>query len=97
MPRFHTDRSRHNRPIHWFTVTGAGLFPIDMLRFDMAWPASGEDAAKILGFDFGYPENQPRGERRSIRMGCAQYDGPTIGRWSSFGWTVGDADRDEID
>lgn len=95
MARFTTTRARLHQTTHWFTVTGTGIFPVDMLRFDMAWPASGEDAALIFGHDFGYTDEAPR-KKRSIRMGCAQHDGPTIGRWASFGWSVGDPDRGEV-
>jgi hypothetical protein len=100
MSRFTTTRARPHTTTHWFTVTGRGVFPIDMLRSDMAWPATSEDAEKIVGHDFGYafgPGSTTPSEHRSIRMGCAQHDGPTIGRWASFGWTVGDPDKGEID
>lgn len=95
--RYYTDPIT-KRQIYWFTVSGTGLFPIDMLRFDLAWPASSDDAERIVGGDFGYgvgEDSVPR-DRRSIRLGCANRGGPTIGRWSSFGWTVGDADRGEV-
>jgi hypothetical protein len=83
--RFEEDKAR---PIYWFTVTGRDAFPMDMLRHDMAWPASTVDAARMLN-DTTW--------RRSLRMGCALRGGPTIGRWSSFGWSVGDLDRGEVD
>ena len=89
--RFTTQRPRLHQTIHWFTVTGSGDFPIDMLRYDMAWPATSDEAEKIFGV-----EGHRSLRKRSIRMGCAMHEGPTIGRWSSFGWTVGDADRGEV-
>jgi hypothetical protein len=33
--------------IQHYTVEGAGEFPIDMLRFDMAWPYDSMDTGKI--------------------------------------------------
>lgn len=68
---------------HTYYVTGSGIFPFDMMRFDSCWPATGEDAAKL--------EWERMGERgrnlRSIRM--ESYSEPTIARWSSFNWSVG--------
>jgi hypothetical protein len=94
MAIFTTDR--RPKPIYWFTVTGRGLFPIDMLRYDMAWPATDEDAVKIVGADFGYDGDGAPRHPRSIRLGCAQTHGPTDGRWASFGWTLGDASKGEV-
>ncbi len=63
-----------------YYVSGSGLFPFDMLRFDSCWPATGGDAAYMADY---------MGERkmRSVRM--RSYREPTIDRWSSFGWSVG--------
>jgi hypothetical protein len=60
--------------IYSFTVTGRGAFPFDMLRHDMAWPASGD--ADFTGT-----------ERRSIAL--RSYHEPTINRWKTFMWSVG--------
>jgi hypothetical protein len=62
-----------------YWVTGKGYFPLDMIRHDAAWPAASEDAAKL---DSHWPEN------RAIRL--FSYRKPTVDRWASFGWTVGD-------
>ena len=56
-----------------------GDFPVDMLHFDQCWPATGDDAAKIV-------EPASPAEPRSIRMRSHQR--PDTDRWSSFGWTV---------
>src|SRR5262245_48517166 len=64
-----------------YHVTGHGTFPMHMLRHDGAWPATGEDAAKI-DYDL------IAGRERSIKL--YSYRKPTIERWSSFGWSVGD-------
>lgn len=67
-----------------FKVRGRGNFPIDMLRYDSAWPTSAEDAAKITD-SFGQFTRAP-GERRApweISLTSIVL-APTIGRWESF-------------
>lgn len=58
-----------------YVVEGDGDFPIDMLRFDLCWPATERDAMVV-----GY-----RGKRTVMIRGLKV---PTEGRWASFGWTV---------
>jgi len=72
------------RPKYWFEyyVNGRGAFPIDMLRHDLCWPATGEDAAKID--DAAKPEL--RVGRYTVKINS--YREPRIGRWESFGWKV---------
>ena len=60
------------REFYRYEVQGVGLFPIDMLRYDSAWPADSESV-------------EAQG-RRTVRL--SSYRQPTIDRWSSFGWTV---------
>lgn len=62
--------------ISTFEVTGNGIFPIDMLRYDSAWPSTGEDAANISGSG-----------RRTIRLRTIA-DQVTSARWDSFNWQV---------
>ena len=71
------------RYIYEYYVSGRGEFPFDMLRYDECWPVSGEDAVS-MAIDFGDPE---RRKTRSIRL--RSYKEPTVGRWSSFVWSVG--------
>ena len=67
-----------------FIVTGKGPFPVDMLRYDMAWPIDGQSASAILT-----PEDRKeRRTPRSLRLYTARKGDPTFARWSSFGWTV---------
>lgn len=66
-----------------FTVSSTFGFPIDMLRYDAAYPASSEDAAKI--------EAAIRGEtkgRTKVALISASPTAPTGGRWESFTWRV---------
>lgn len=75
-----TSRPLSEKPwrIYEYYVTGRGKFPIDMLRYDAAWPATSVDGSKMEDY-----ENKPR----SIQI--RSYQEPTIARWSSFGWSVG--------
>jgi hypothetical protein len=68
-----------------FTVVGAGRFPFDMLRYDACWPVSGDDAAAIA---LNTGEMRARASRRAVRLSTVRRHTPTLGRWSSFGWTV---------
>ena len=69
-----------------FYVEGQGPFPIDMLRYDRAWPDSEPDAYSISRtFDHYLP---PKGTSRAIRLAMFDNHGPTVGRWDSFGWKV---------
>ena len=66
----------------WFLVVeGRGQFPVDMLRYDSAFPYREEDSSRV----------QPHvGERRRVvlcRRGVNESSGSSA-RWSSFGWTV---------
>lgn len=68
---------------HTFAVDGYGAFPLDMLRYDSSWPHTGDDAGKL--------EAEDR-DRRAVTL-ChigPSYWVPTVGRWSSFGWSVVD-------
>lgn len=58
-----------------FTVEGEGHFPIDMLRYDRAWPKSEADSSAI-----------PQAYRkRQVRLIGEHV---TAGRWNSFNWKV---------
>jgi len=80
---YYLDASERPKIKYEYFVSGRGDFPYDMLRYDNAWPATGEDAARLFYLD-------DRREVRSIRM--RSYQRPTIDRWSSFGWSVGTQD-----
>jgi hypothetical protein len=71
---------RVNYPVK-YKVRGALPFPIDMLRYDSAWPASEEDShiieASLRHDIYGASEV----------VVCARRD-LTVGRWEPFGWKV---------
>ena len=72
-----------------FSVTGNGDFPLDMLRYDQAWPASPEDAAKISRrFDPSDNFGVRRDTVELCRLARKWREGPCVPRWASFGWAV---------
>jgi len=62
----------------FFVVKGIGRFPIDMLRYDSAYPRTSEDAIKI--------DQACAGELRKWEVSlCSESrHAPTVGRWESF-------------
>lgn len=73
---------------HLFTVTGRSSFPVDMLRYDAAIPATEGDSG-VIGYSF-----MPRRTRDELPVTLRAYGPrtwtPTSGRWESFGWHVVD-------
>lgn len=63
-----------------FTVEGSGPFPLDMLRYDCAFPNSEMDSNAAERMDGGL--------RTVDLIMRSSRDKPTFGRWASFGWTV---------
>lgn len=64
-----------------FDVEGQGQFPLDMLRYDLCWPASEADATMI---------NMGTGLRPVRLKGLKS---PTVARWASFGWKAIEVSR----
>ena len=71
-----------------FTVTGRGRFPIDMLRYDGAYPSHATDAADLqgsLGDDPFNPISTANREPWEITLVSIKRPGiPSIDRWASF-------------
>ncbi len=66
-----------------YTVSSKFDFPIDMLRYDCAYPISADDAASLA--------ESIRGEHKKIiSINLGSHREPTSERWSSFLWTVTD-------
>lgn len=78
------DASMKPRYRYHYFVTGRGEFPLDMLRYDCAWPLDSEAATRMAGGYGGHPVTQGL---RSVHL--VSYREPTIDRWASFGWSVG--------
>lgn len=69
-----------------FTVSGQSCFPLDMLRYEGAYPASSTDAAEITE---SVARNDPQRRRVINLMTTRDKDWlPTQARWKSFGWRV---------
>ena len=83
-----TKLSAQDRPRerYRYKVSGTGSFPIDMLRYDCAYPCSSE-AVSAMGAGSG-PTREERLSRRTVEL-CSHHQ-PTRDRWQSFGWTVED-------
>jgi hypothetical protein len=85
-PRFKSTRlATGDKPktLYEYWVSGHGYFPLDMLRYDAAWPADSEAAVKM---DPGFRDFAGK-SRRSVRL--LSYKEPTVARWASFLWSVG--------
>jgi hypothetical protein len=62
---------------HHYTVTGSGIFPLDMLRYDAAWPTDTNSVLRMEDDD------------KDLRvLHLASIREPTKERWRSFGWQV---------
>jgi len=72
--------------LHHAEVSGRKSdFPFDMLRYDGAYPTSGDDAFKL------YPSpswHTPSKEERleTVTLNLSSFYGFTPARWESFGW-----------
>jgi len=67
-----------------FTVEGIGKFPVDMLRYDMCWPKTQQDAINLTPLEphVGYTV------KRQVTLVGIKDTSPTVDRWASFGWEV---------
>lgn len=66
--------------VYEFTVEGKMPFPIDMLRYDAAFPKTELDSSVITS-------TFRRGGGTIVNL-CSHTKLPTDGRWESFGWKV---------
>jgi hypothetical protein len=64
------------------TVVGVGPFPIDMLRYDRAYPV-GQDSTNAIIQSMGR-----YGRTGAQRVTVASPNPLTSGRWETFGWKV---------
>ena len=69
-----------------FKVTGRFSFPVDMLRYDGAYPHSTEDGVK-LSEAIQLRQREPVTIELSAAHFVKSWE-PTVARWKSFGWDV---------
>ena len=69
----------------FFTVSGTGRFPVDMLRFDACYPRTGTDAL-IIERSFERP--RPLEAEKVVVLAKPSGEAPNAARWKSFGWEV---------
>lgn len=72
-----------------FTVSGAGPFPFDMLRFDRCFPVTPDAAAQMH-----VVEGNIHREVELVSWQGSRNWLPTVERWRSFGWIVVNKDRE---
>jgi len=71
-----------------YRVIGRGDFPVDMLRYDMAYPADSESASALI-FDHLKGEAAYHDFRQTMRIVTLKsLRAPTEARWRSFRWAV---------
>ena len=74
----------------YLVVEGVGEFPLDMLRYDCAFPATEQDAGVALRHE--------RDRRRVMLIRRSVFEGgPEVGRWASFGWKMVYAGNDKVE
>jgi hypothetical protein len=75
-----------------FVVEGKGVFPVDMLRYDHAYPASTDSAGYIVHKK--YSDDDDDSDKTLVevkrKVELIAPDEPTEARWTSFGWRVSD-------
>jgi hypothetical protein len=80
---------------HWkFTVKSlrGTMFPLDMLRYDCAFPRTSEAVSKIEQNLSGRLEDRISIEPFELQL-RSDVKPPTLARWQSFGWLVTELDE----
>ena len=77
--------------VRYYTVTGTGTFPVDMLRYECSYPQRESDSAAIEMDGYTAAGEGPR-DVRLVREFDTAADAnrwrATHGRWESFTWNV---------
>ena len=78
------------KQVEWtYEVKGYGKFPIDMLRYDRAWPAREDDSILIS-------QQMVARVDREVTISIRGLKAPTTDRWRSFGWSVRAIDNGQV-
>jgi hypothetical protein len=70
-----------------FTVEGRYPFPVDMLRYDGAYPYGPSDVENMTSAIKGVTRGTDT-LRPTVQIRLVSDRTPTIDRWTSFGWFV---------
>ena len=72
--------SERPKELYFYEVEGVGSFPLDMLRYDAAWPRNSESVSQM---------NMSSGNTvdRCV-VGLQSYNILTLARCLSFGWNI---------
>lgn len=70
------------RYARYFAVKGAGNFPFYMLHVDQCWPASEDDAEKLL---LACPT---QASEHTIVLKSVSHQAPGVRMWAERGWPV---------
>jgi len=82
--------STHMKMIQYRVCGNAGTFPMDMLRYDHAWPATEDDAHTIHSCLSGDTPILHRVQIVLFGLTCHAE------RWNSFGWEVREQAKVEV-
>lgn len=74
-------KARNVQYAYSYKVAGKWAFPIDMLRYDEAWPEHEFDSALII-------QTTEHSSVEAVEIKIVSYRPPTVARWASFGWQV---------
>lgn len=80
--RYRSEKIDPRRNLYTYYVSGNTSFPIDMLRHDECWPCD-PSTIELISQDF---------LESNVSVKIKSHRAPTIDRWLSFGWSVGDDD-----
>jgi len=80
---------------HEYTVTGRYPFPVDMLRYDSAYPANPTAVSRINEGVTSPGVGKPFRDREVLSIRLASHRPPTEDRWNTFGWYIEKGSHEE--
>ncbi len=80
---------------YYYTVEGQTIFPIDMLRYDCAWPYDNDAVVEMCDAmdsearrDRMFQARHGQPEKTTYRITLHSINKPEVARWKSFLWNV---------
>ncbi len=75
--------------VYGVTARPGNAFPLDMLRYDRAWPRD-QHSVNMLHLAYGADTDEPpTNQGGAVEVQVASNQQPTVARWRTFGWQVG--------